>query len=312
MPFYTSTRSPFIRTSNLRYLHLYCLLANRRSWEMPDEYNLPRHSAESTRLDAQHEAYAKIIGFLLHPRIASVLPKDARIADVGTGTGAWLRDLARTCPETWQLQGLDISEDQFPPEAKRGRIGYDKMSILEDVPERFRAQFDVVHMRLLVLGLFDHEWPLAAKNALQLLKPGGWIQWHESQFRELEMFQMVPGASTKHNERIIHAVMSTLNKQGKILDHVRHLRDIVQEAGFGDCEEDKFSTERAPEARLQLMNVQVSAMEFIGRLLAEKDPGFPMSKVELDEAIQGAWKEVENDKVYGQWRMRVVTGRRPS
>lgn len=59
-----------------------------------DTYTLDRDAAESRRLDMQHQAWAKGVGYLIHPRIAETLPRDAKIADVGTGTGIWLMDLA--------------------------------------------------------------------------------------------------------------------------------------------------------------------------------------------------------------------------
>lgn len=144
---------------------------------MPDDYNLPRGTIESSRLDAQHEAYVKIIGYILHPRIASALPADARIAEVGTGTGVWMQELQRTCPSTWTFHGFDISDAQFAQNGTQSRTKYDVLNITEPIPEHLQGQFDVVHLRLLVCGLVDEQWAPAARNVLQLLKPGGWIQW---------------------------------------------------------------------------------------------------------------------------------------
>jgi hypothetical protein len=44
------------------------------------------------------------------------------------------------------------------------------------------ATFDVIHLRLLVLGLPRNTWKLACENILSLLKPGGWVQWEEADF----------------------------------------------------------------------------------------------------------------------------------
>lgn len=279
---------------------------------MPDDtYTLPRHGDESTRLDAQHEAYSKIIGYLLHPRIQAALQPDARIADVGTGTGVWLQDLAKTCPSTWKLQGFDISDEQFPPTNERYSIQYDRLNITEAIPEQYQGQFDVVHLRLLVCGLTSDQWELAARNLLQLLKPGGFLQWHESQFRGIHTYQSVPGASIENNELLIRNTIASLNRQGKMLDDVLRLRQTVQSVGFEDCAEDVFSTDRVPEVREQLKGVQFGAVQAISRALAAKDPGFQMSSAEVEEALRRAEKELEGDKAYYQWTMRVVTGRKP-
>lgn len=276
-----------------------------------DTYTLPRHGDESTRLDAQHEAYTKIIGYLLHPRIEAALPPSARIADVGTGTGVWLHDLAKTCPSTWELEGFDISDEQFPPPDERRRIQYDQLSITEAIPEQHQGQFDVVHLRLLVCGLTSDQWAVAARNVLQLLKPGGWIQWFESQFADLQTYQNVPGASIESNEQVYRNSIASLNRQDKMLDDVPRLRQTVQSVGFGDCAEDVFSSDRVPEVREQLMGVQFGALQAIARALAAKDPRFPMSSDEVEDAFKKAEKELEGGRAYYQWTMRVVTGRKP-
>lgn len=278
---------------------------------MPDDYNLPRHGAESSRLDAQHDAYVKIIGFVLHPRIKAALPPDARIADIGTGTGVWLQALATTCPATWSLHGFDVSDAQFPHHRPGDRITFSKLNITEPIPSHLRNTFDVVHLRLLVCGLMDPEWLPAAQNALHLLKPGGWIQWHESQFCDIQVYQNVPGASTAKNQELLRASIGTLNRQGKMLDNALRLCETVREAGFEDCCEDVFSTERVPEVKEQLMEVQFGAIRSISRVLAEKDPGFPMSTEELEVLLREAEGELEGGKAYFQWNMRVVTGRKP-
>lgn len=279
---------------------------------MADTYNLPRHSTESARLDAQHDAYVKIIGFLLHPRIAATLPPNARIADVGTGTGVWLHDLARESPPTWIYHGFDISDEQFPVNGgERDHTKYARLNITEPIPDGLKGQFDVVHLRLLVCGLTGYEWALAARNALQLLKPGGWIQWHESQFRDIETLQNVSGASTRHNRNLLKATMATLGKQGKMLDDALKLSSTVEAAGFVDCAEDVFSTGRVPEVREELMKVQFGAIKAIGTALAAKDARFPMTSGEMETELEEAERELEGGKAYYQWNMRIVTGRRP-
>lgn len=61
----------------------------------PDTYGLTRDAKESSRLNNQHVVWKKNFGFLLHPRIAASIPSNARVGDVGTGTGIWITDLAK-------------------------------------------------------------------------------------------------------------------------------------------------------------------------------------------------------------------------
>ena len=121
---------------------------------MPDDTytGLTRDAAESRRLNLQHTLYIRAAGFHLHPRIAAHLPPDPHIAEVATGTGIWLRELAAQSPAAWNFTGLDLSPDQFPSsltEAEKGRVEFQVLDVLQEVPEEMRGRVDVVHVRLL-------------------------------------------------------------------------------------------------------------------------------------------------------------------
>lgn len=71
-----------------------------------------------------------------------------------------------------------MNDAQFPKQRPHG-VAFDTLNILEPIPDKYKAQFDLVHLRLLVCGLPTGLWQTAAGNVLQLLKPGGWVQWME-------------------------------------------------------------------------------------------------------------------------------------
>ena len=74
-----------------------------------------------------------------------------------------------------------MSPEQFPP-GPHNVVKFSTLNLLEPVPEHLQATFDVLHLRLLVLGLPKGTWEVACKNILSLLKPGGWVQWEEGDF----------------------------------------------------------------------------------------------------------------------------------
>jgi hypothetical protein len=80
-----------------------------------------------------------------------------------------------------RYEGLDMSPAQFPP-GPHSTVVFSTFNILEPVPTHMQATFDVLHLRLLVLGLPRNSWELACQNILSLLKPGGWVQWEEADF----------------------------------------------------------------------------------------------------------------------------------
>ncbi|KAI7157505.1 hypothetical protein KC349_g5603 [Hortaea werneckii] len=156
---------------------------------------LTRDQEESERLNLQHDLYIKSTGFHLHPRIAATLPTDAHIAEVATGTGIWLRSLAAASSLSspgWKFSGFDLSAEQFPPEPERKGVDFRVLDILKPPPEEERGKYDMVHVRLLVCGLKGSDWRRAATNIRALLKPGGWVQWHEGTFAELHFMQFTP------------------------------------------------------------------------------------------------------------------------
>ena len=133
----------------------------------------------STRLNSQHYIWTQELGFNLHPSIP--LPQkqlDARIADVATGTGVWLLEIAREYPKI-QCVGLDISLTQCPPEQWLPQnVTLQQWDMFQDPPPHLFGTFDIVHVRLVLLVIDKDPLP-TIRNLTKLLKPGGWIQWDE-------------------------------------------------------------------------------------------------------------------------------------
>ncbi|OAA62716.1 hypothetical protein SPI_04256 [Niveomyces insectorum RCEF 264] len=92
------------------------------------------------------------------------------VADIGTGTGVWLVDLAAHLPADARLYA----------------------DALQPFAPALHGQYDLVHVRLLVLALRAGDWAPLAANLLTLLRPGGWLVWEEV---DLQHFQAVAVAS---------------------------------------------------------------------------------------------------------------------
>ena len=144
-----------------------------------DQYTLDRGYSAASRLNYQFYLWKKTLKFNLHPSIP--VPKDtARIADVGTGTGIWLLDLAEEVPTSVQMDGLDITLSQAPPKQwLPPNISMREWSIFEDVPGDLVGKFDIVHVRLLLLVIPDDNAVPVVQRLAKMLKPGGYLQWEE-------------------------------------------------------------------------------------------------------------------------------------
>lgn len=143
-----------------------------------------RDQIESDRLDFQHKVLADFMGYeLLHPSI-DVKGKDSlNVADVGTGTGIWLKKLLSVLQSegrSSRLIGFDISSDQFPSDT--GDIRFSTHDATQPFPAEHWTSYDVVHVRLFVFALREPDLRRVMENVVQLLRPGGYLQWEDADF----------------------------------------------------------------------------------------------------------------------------------
>ena len=273
------------------------------------EYSLPRNKLESSRLNSQHNVWKSNIGYLINPKIASSLPVEARIADVGTGTGIWLTDLAGSTSPSCLLTGLDISDSQFPENHPPG-CSFKVLNILEPVPEKLCGIFDMVHLRLLTMGLAGRDWQTCASNVMSLLKPGGWVQWEEADFPGMDVLQNVSGASRAACKKALQGVIEGYRVHGKLGGEARKLGEIVQAAGYEQCEEDVVGSDRVADCRTAFTVVNKGAAVGLLNFVA-KDPGSGWTSDRVEELSRLCDEEIKDDKVYWRVDLHVAIGRKP-
>lgn len=142
-----------------------------------ETYMLPRNTQESQRLDAQHEYMRQMShGHLLHPCIPVHLLNS--VADVATGTGIWLRQLAEdsTLPQPVEGQkpnfiGFDISPKQYPPaESLPGHVALVVHDMVEPFPSEYHGKFDLVNVRLVSYAIKGSDLGIVVQNILQILR----------------------------------------------------------------------------------------------------------------------------------------------
>ncbi|KAL9096713.1 MAG: hypothetical protein Q9165_001201 [Trypethelium subeluteriae] len=155
-------------------------------------------SSESDRLDVQHTFVRTWCrGALLHPSI----PRHSiqRVADIGCGTGIWMRDMKESTLLDAEFVGFDIDDAQFPGEA---RCGEEKKTdegirhVVHDVTKRFPREhreadgegFDLVHVRFMSLALKELDVEKVVRNLYEILKPGGYLQWQDLDLHNLLFF----------------------------------------------------------------------------------------------------------------------------
>ena len=133
----------------------------------------------SCGLAAQHHIFTERADRLLHPTIATYLgPKhEFVITDIGCGNGIWAIEVAEKYPSA-EVIGINISDAQFPPQCVSPRnCLFRRFDIMNPVAEEYVSRLDVVNIRLLGGPLAERDFSPILENILQMLKPGGWVQW---------------------------------------------------------------------------------------------------------------------------------------
>lgn len=274
-------------------------------------YALPRNPNESERLNAQHHLYVKNLGYHIHPRVAASLPSNAQIADVATGTGAWMIDVAPTLPNV-KFIGLDMSPDQFTSSSIPSNCEFQLLNVLEPIPKEMQARFDVVHIRLLIVGLTGSDWDTVATNAKQMLKPGGWLQWCEAEFQDMDCLQTRGGCSRVAHEELFKFIVDVLQKHGKLVGDVERLGDIVRDAGFQNCGEDLVSSDRVVEMRREGSAIEHAAVVSIARAFAANlKAEHTKSEQDIEDLIKRCEEELAEGEPYWRWNIKLVVGQKP-
>jgi SAM-dependent methyltransferase len=151
-------------------------------------------NVEEHRLNRQHKLFKKMTHGLLPTIISeclSTLGRPPTIADVGTGTGNWLRDLACTLPPTSRLDGYDLDTTKFPEGTELPtNVKLSRGDVLKPFPAELSGMYDLVHVRLLMYALKADEWEQAVSHMRTLLRPGGYLMWEDTGYTSWQCLPM--------------------------------------------------------------------------------------------------------------------------
>ncbi|KAL8718666.1 MAG: hypothetical protein Q9225_004219 [Loekoesia sp. 1 TL-2023] len=144
------------------------------------KFTLDRSPAGACRLNLQYYLWKEMLKYDIHPSIP--LSRDSIIADVACGTGIWLIHVARELPNA-QVDGFDIDLTLAPHELSLPpNTSLRNWNIFNDIPSDMVGKYDVVHVRLLILVVENSDPSRIIQKLLELLKPGGYLQWDELDF----------------------------------------------------------------------------------------------------------------------------------
>ncbi|TEA19692.1 N-methyltransferase tcpN [Colletotrichum sidae] len=228
----------------------------RQRWNEEEDgvYTLNRGdlAAERRRLEWNHHNIWLPVcdGQLCPPEILAHLRDlpSPRVAEVATGTGVWLRELAAQLPASAELRGIDMDATKFPPASELPpNMSMTKHNALRPFPEDMRGTFDVVHVRLIVLGMKKGDWEVVAEHLHTLLRPGGYLLWAEVG----DIMKCVPPSTVFDEWMRVTALWAM--KTGRDMYMPARLPAVLKDAGFKDVNSRLFHTFAAKDMLREAM-----------------------------------------------------------
>ncbi|KAL0943816.1 methyltransferase domain-containing protein [Colletotrichum truncatum] len=221
-------------------------------------YNLNRGEldAELERLAYNHfNVWTPLTGDFFPPVILRHLlsQERPRVADIATGSGVWLASLTDILPPRSELVGFDLDSRKFPPrpptppippppvspplKPEQPSLDFQVHNVLTPFPKDLQGTFDLVHVRLLALGLKTNDWDVAVRNLADLLKPGGWLLWEDTAFLFIRSYP-----PSKAFDEWWWAYMRHSAKIGRDPFMPSGLSQKFESAGLQNCEQKIWST----------------------------------------------------------------------
>ncbi|CAI6089606.1 unnamed protein product [Clonostachys chloroleuca] len=203
--------------------------------------NAATPTLEQERLDFQHHHLFKPLAGKLVPEhilIHLQARSEPKVADLATGTGLWLQELASQLPSDATLDGYDYDVSKFrATETLPANVRLGFGDVLKPFSSELHGRYDLVHLRLLMYALKADQWAKVCENVLTLLKPGGWLLWGETGYPMWQCFPISPAWN-----QYLDIEMRGAGMLGRDVAVPLRLLQQVRDAGFVDCDDKHFSS----------------------------------------------------------------------
>ncbi|KAF9772779.1 hypothetical protein IL306_009487 [Fusarium sp. DS 682] len=274
--------------------------------------NNGKKGVEESRLDYQHNTWWKITKTLVPENIKSHLSSLGRppaVADVGTGTGVWLRDFAPEVHKDARLDGFDIDDSKFLfAEDLPSNVKLSLGDVFEPIPENLVGQYDLVHVRLLMVALKAGDWEPVARNLLSLLRPGGYILWDETGFTK---FNAIP--ITEAYQKWISTDVRYGLSVGRDVTSPMPLERHFRKAGYVECSHIDFSSfSGSPEVQKRAGNTLVNyARQALNGIAARGEFEWIHSRDDVEKHCDKLQSEIDEEISVMGFEVRWTIGRKP-
>lgn len=274
---------------------------------------LTRGQAERDRLDKQFWFYKKYHGrgLVCDSRIS--IPDDGAVLDAATGSGVWIRSLAKQVPSSVELYAVDLAPTIWSSEGVPSNVHYSVQSITS-LPGDWTSKFDFVNQSLVAIALKRPDWPKALAELYRVLKPGGYVQ-----LTELTTYPPFPKTSPPP-EMPDKDILQVMHRLSKMMDYLEHptieIPRMLEDVGFREISTDlkprptlgkRFGGEHGAEA-LEVSRWGMAAVKDI--TLLNDGFGIVRNGEEFDVLMDHHVKECEEFGLPG-WEYCFITARKP-
>lgn len=193
---------------------------------------LCRSKTEHARLLDKHHA---LVALAKDGPIQAPLSSPNLILDIGCGPGIVTRYLSSHFPAAEHVYGIDLCLTPAEPEdstlANLAFIRGDFRKIAGVDPRLPYGSADYVYSRLLICGMT--EWPGYVRQALKMLKPGGWAEMGDY----VERVYYTDMRLVAHEDwEWLRSIRTGGAKQGLDLDAGLNIPRYMEDAGFVDVQ----------------------------------------------------------------------------
>lgn len=278
--------------------------------EINDEYALGRGLSEAERLDIQHTFLVQAVGdYHIHPHLTKNLIPTFHIAEIATGSGAWILGAAKGLPSSCQLDGYDISSASFPsPDDLPSNVHFRALDAKKPFPAELHNRYDVVHVRYITVAMDEDDWETMTRNILEILKPGGAIQWMEPNFQQVgTILRQTTGATAAGAQKMWNRFVA--NFSGRVPFGYSTLKGIFIKLGMTDVYEEVMSTDRDSTKREEFSSLISLRACYNGmiNMAKNKAPGADWTEQEVEEMFAEALADIESG-AYFRWDLHTFIG----
>lgn len=193
------------------------------------------------------------------------------------------------------FHGFDISTTHFPHEKNlpANIILSNVDAIAEDLPEELVGKYDVVHIRMFIAVVRNNDPSPILRNALKMLKPGGYLQWGEMDGGKMHVIAPDSSISTSATHEMIEALNYHRLFGIDVVDvWTSRLAALFEQAGFDIVDDQKMTLKK--ELRKAMTDCNYTVFDHTARNMVGENGCMPGSEKNWLELWTKSGEEIRN------------------